>query len=253
MLKEEAKKTLTKTIAVTSGKGGVGKTNIVSNIAIAMKKAGQRVLVIDADLGLSNIDVLLNLAPKYNLRHVINGEKTIRDIVIDGPHGIKILPASSGEQELTVLDKFQKTKIIEALESLKNDVDVLFIDTAAGISENVTFFCLSAQEIVIVTSPEPTAITDAYALIKVLLTRYQKTRFSVLVNSVKNNEEASDIFKRFSLATERFLKITPNYLGFIPYDESVQKAAKKQVAFVDAFPKCLAAKEIFKIASKLQS
>jgi len=253
MLKEKARKKITKIITVTSGKGGVGKTNIVSNLAIAIQKKGLRVLIIDADLGLSNIDVLLNLAPKYNFRHVINGEKTIQDIVIDGPYGIKILPASSGVQELTVIDKFQKTKIIEVIESLKGDVDVLIIDTGAGISENVTFFCLAAQEIVIVTSPEPTAITDAYALIKVLSTKYQKTRFNVLVNSVKNNEEASDIFKRFSRATERFLKIIPNYLGFIPYDESVQKATKKQMAFVDLFPKCLASKEILNVASKLQS
>ena len=249
MLKEKAKKIIT----VTSGKGGVGKTSIVSNLAIAIKKTGHHVLVIDADLGLSNIDVLLNIAPKYNFQHVINGEKTIQDILIDGPYGIKILPASSGVQELTVLDEFQRTKIVEAFESLKDGVDMFIIDTAAGISENVTFFCLAAQEIVIVTSPEPTAITDAYALIKVLSTKYQKTKFNVLVNSVKNNKEASDIFKRFSLATERFLKIIPNYLGFIPYDESVQKAAKKQMAFVDLFPKCLAAKEIFNVASKLQS
>jgi flagellar biosynthesis protein FlhG len=253
MLRNETKKKLSKIIAVTSGKGGVGKTNIVSNLAIAMRKTGYHVMVIDADLGLSNIDVLLNLAPKYNFQHVIDGEKTIKDIVIEGPCGIKILPASSGTQELTVLNKSHKSKIIEAIESLKNDLDVLIIDTAAGISDNVTFFCLFAQEIVIVTSPEPTAITDAYALIKVLFTKYQKTKFNVLVNSVKNDEDASDIFKRFSLATERFLKISPNYLGFIPYDESVQKAARIQKAFVDIFPKSIAAKKILQIASKLQS
>ena len=176
------RKKYVKTIAVASGKGGVGKTNVTANLAIAMSKLGKKVLIVDADLGLANIHILFNLAPKYNIQHVLNGERTLAEVLIEGPHGIRILPAGGGVQELTRLDEFQRLKLLEAFDAYENDVDVLLIDTSAGISENVTFFCSAAQEIVIVTMPEPTAWLDAYQLIKVLHTEYQENRFHILVH-----------------------------------------------------------------------
>jgi flagellar biosynthesis protein FlhG len=240
-----------KTIAVASGKGGVGKTNIVANLAIAMKKLGRDVLIFDADLGLSNIDVLLHLAPKYNIQNVLNGGMSIKDIVVEGPRGIKILPASSGVQELTALDEFQRLKILEQFDSFNDDVDVLLIDTAAGISENVAFFCVAAQEIIIVVNPEPTAITDAYALIKVLNTRYQEKDFMVLVNSARGDKEAIEVFKRLSAATLQFLNISLDYIGFIPYDKNVRNAVRSQKAFIEMYPTGEASVKIAEVAEKL--
>jgi flagellar biosynthesis protein FlhG len=245
----EKKKNVT-TIAIASGKGGVGKTNVAANLAIAMKKLGKNVMIVDADLGLSNIDVLLHLAPKHNIQHLLNGGMSLTDIVVEGPHGIKILPAGSGVQELTALDEFQRLKILEAFDAYDSDIDVLLIDTAAGISENVAFFCIAAQEIIIITSPEPTAITDAYALIKVLHTRYQEKEFHVLINSAKSSEEAVEVFRRLSLAAEKFLSISLDYLGYLPYDESVQNAVRAQKPFIDMYPQSVISKRITEIAGK---
>jgi flagellar biosynthesis protein FlhG len=205
-------------------------------------------MIVDADLGLSNIDVLLHLAPKHNMQHLLRDGMALKDIVIEGPHGIQILPAGSGVQELTALDEFQRLKILEAFDSYDNDIDVLLIDTAAGISENVAFFCIAAQEIIVVTSPEPTAITDAYALIKVLTTRYQEKNFLILVNSARSETEAFEVFKRLSLAAEKFLNISLDYLGFLPYDQAVPDAVRAQRAFLDLYPKKEISKKIMEIA-----
>ncbi|GAB4387955.1 MAG: MinD/ParA family protein [Thermodesulfovibrionales bacterium] len=240
-----------RTIAVTSGKGGVGKTNVTANLAIALRRLGKEVLVFDADLGLSNIDVLLNLAPKYNIQHVINGEKALKDVVVEGPQGIKILPASSGVQELTELDEMQRLRLLQEFEAFAGETDVLLIDTGAGISANVAFFCLASQEIVVVTSPEPIALTDAYALIKVLFTRYQEKDFKVLVNSAKDADEAFEVFRKLSVAAERFLNISLDYLGFVPLDDSIRKAVRKQRAFADIYPGCEASLSLGEIARKL--
>ncbi len=252
MLREQrGKKRYVKTIAVASGKGGVGKTNMVANLAVAMKKLGKDVLVMDADLGLSSIDVLLQLAPSHTIQHVLSGEMRLRDIIVDGPHGIKILPAGSGVQELTALNEFQRLRILEEFEAFESDVEVLLIDTSPGISENVAFFCIAAQEIIIITSPEPTALTDAYALIKVLSTRYQEKEFFILVNSAKHAEEGLEIFRRLSLAAGKFLNISLDYLGHIPCDADVQRAVKAQKAFVDVFPQSPAAQQVMQIASRM--
>ncbi len=244
------KRNFVKTIAVASGKGGVGKTNIAANLAIEMKKKGRRVMILDADLGLSNIDILFQLTPRYNIQHVLSGEMNLKDIIVEGPFGIKILPASSGIQELTALDEFQRLKLLEGFDSAELDIDCLIIDTAAGISENVAFFCIAAQETVVVTSPEPTAITDAYALIKVLFTRYQEKEFRILVNMAKTPEEAFEVFRRLSLVAERFLNISLDYIGYIPFDISVQKAVKAQRALIDIYPNSIASKQFAEIATK---
>ncbi len=239
-----------KTIAIASGKGGVGKTNVAANLAVAMRRLGKNVMIVDADLGLSNIDVLLHLAPRHNIQHLLQNGMALKDIVVEGPHGIKILPAGSGVQELTALDEFQRLKILEAFDAYNVDIDVLLIDTAAGISENVAFFCIAAQEIIIITSPEPTAITDAYALIKVLHTRYQEKEFHILVNSARSSQEAVEVYRRLSLAAEKFLSISLDYAGYLPYDESVPEAVRAQQPFVDMYPQRMISRRITEIAEK---
>lgn len=251
MLSEGQKKRKNvKTIAIASGKGGVGKTNVVANLAIALKRLGKKVMVLDADLGLSNIDVLLQLAPKYNIQHVLSGELTLKDIVVEGPLGIKILPAGSGIQELTSLDEFQRLKLLEEFDAYDGDLDFLLIDTAAGISENVAFFCIAAQDIVVITSPEPTAITDAYALIKVLFTRYQEKEFRILVNLARSSEEGFEVFRRLSIAAEKFLNISLDYLGHIPLDEYLQKAVRAQRALLEIYPNSIASRQFAEIGLK---
>jgi flagellar biosynthesis protein FlhG len=223
-------------IAITSGKGGVGKTSIVANLGYAFTKLGKKVLIFDADLGLGNLDVLLGLAPRFNLSHVIMEEKLIEDILIEGPGEMRILPASSGIQELTNLTRKQKINILTQLDQLIDSVDVFFIDTAAGISSNVMDFNVTAQEIVVVVSPEPTSITDAYALMKVLSLKYSEKVCKLLVNMVSRPEEGREVFRQLHLVTERFLDIQIEYLGCILSDEKVTKGIKNQKIVSQLFP-----------------
>ncbi|HEN20532.1 MAG TPA: MinD/ParA family protein, partial [Desulfobacteraceae bacterium] len=201
----QKKKTNTRVIAITSGKGGVGKTNIVANLGFALSRLRKKVLVLDADLGLGNLDVLLGIAPKYNLSHVVAGEKSISDIIVKGPGEMKILPAGSGIQEITDLSRDQKIRILSELDTLLDTVDILLIDTAAGISSNVMYFNVSAQNIIVVATPEPTSMTDAYALMKVLSMRYSEKKFSLLVNLAASVEEAHEVFRQLDLVAKRFL------------------------------------------------
>ena len=228
-------------ISVTSGKGGVGKSNVVSNLAIALSTQGKKVLVIDADLGLGNLDVLLGLSPTYNLNHVLNGEKSIAEILIDGPAGIKIIPAGSGVQEFTSLGQHEKLKLLDELDMLEEQFDVLIVDTEAGISENVTYFTAAAQEIIVVVTPEPTSITDVYALIKLLATRYSEHHFKVLVNMAKDSEDALEVFRKLANVAGRFLDISLDYLGCVVKDEKLVEAVKRQKAVSELFPESEAA------------
>ncbi len=242
-----------RTIAIASGKGGVGKTNITASLAMALRKLDKKVMIFDADLGLSNIDVVLNLATKYNIDHLFKGEKKLKDLIVEGPNGVKVLPASSGIQELTTLDEFQRLRLIEEFEAYDDNMDYLLIDTSSGISENVAFFCMAAQEIVIITSAEPTALTDAYALIKVLFTKYQEKNFKVLVNNVKDKKEAIEVYNRLSTAAEKFLSISLDYIGFVPHDNVVPKSVCQQRAFLDAYPESSAARSLTEITKKLDN
>ena len=228
--------TATRVFAITSGKGGVGKTAVVANLAVLLARFGKRVLILDADLGLANIDVVFGLAPGHNLNHFFAGEQGLESILTDGPEGIKILPAGSGVQRFTRLDSEQKMRLLEALDSMHNDFDFVLIDTEAGISENVTYFNTAAQEILVVTTPDPTAITDAYALMKLLSTQFHEKHFNLIVNFIKNEEEALDVYRKLTMVANRYLDISIDYIGSIPRDKLMVDAIRKQQVLVQLFP-----------------
>lgn len=236
-------------IAVTSGKGGVGKTNVVANLALALAQAGKRVMVLDADLGLANLDVLLGLVPTYTLEHVLAGDKRLADIILPGPGGLMILPASSGIQDLTALTGEQQLLLQQEFEQVAQQVDVLLIDTGAGISSNVLFFAVAAQEIVVVACPEPTSITDAYALMKVLSGRFSEKRFRLLVNMTRSPQEGYDVYRKIGLVADRFLNISIDYIGAIPADDYVGMAVRRQRAVLDLYPQSPSGREFQRLAA----
>ncbi len=238
-------------IAITSGKGGVGKTNIAVNLAYYLSTMKQRALILDADTGLANVDLILGLTPKYNLYHVLQGERSIAETVIQGPGGIMILPASSGILEMADLSRGQKLTLLDELRDLNEGLDFLLIDTAAGIAGNVMFFNAAAKEIIVVVSSEPTSLTDAYALIKVLYQHHAKKRFRLLVNMVKSPAEAKEVYKRLSQATDHFLNLTIEYLGYVLFDEKLSEAVKQQKAMAALYPQSPASKCLKTIAEKI--
>ena len=239
-------------IAITSGKGGVGKTNIVANLGYALSKLGKRVLIMDADLGLANLDVLLGLAPKYNFSHVIMGTKSINEITMKGPGGIEILPASSGIQELTKLTKEQSIRFLTELDILLDSFDILLIDTAAGISSNVMYFNSTAQEILVIVSPEPTSITDAYALMKVLSLKYSQNYFKLVVNQASSKEEALEVYRQLNLVAERFLDISIEYMGHVIHDVNIAKSVRQQKIVGEIYPDTIASKCFNSLATKIE-
>lgn len=240
-----------KVISVTSGKGGVGKTNVVVNLAFALTKLGKKVLVLDADMGLGNLDVMLGLTPEYNLHHVINGEIGISKAITKGPGGMMILPAGSGVQELSELTSQQKLNLLSELDSLDDLIDIMLIDTAAGISSNVMYFNTAAQDIIVVASPEPTSLTDAYAVMKVLHTKYGECHFKLLVNMVRDSSEGKDVYRRLGVAADRFLNVSIDYIGYILRDKHVVMSVMEQKPVLDIYPWSQASKCFNELSTRI--
>jgi len=240
-----------RTIAVTGGKGGVGKTNVSINLAVAAAQAGSRVMVLDADLGLANVDVMLGLHPTYDLSHVMKGERTLEEAVVIGPAGIKVVPGASGVQFLAELNNIEHTGLIRAFGDVSDDLDLLIIDTAAGISNTVVSFARASQEVVVVVCDEPASITDAYALIKLLNRDYGQQRFHILANMARSRSEGINLYKKMCLVTDRYLDVMLNYMGAIPYDDALRKAVRKQKPVVTAAPDSESSKAFKDIANKV--
>lgn len=239
-------------VAVTSGKGGVGKTNVSVNLAISLASGGKEVMLMDADLGLANVDVLLGLHPLYNLSHVISGERNINDVVLTGPEGVRIVPAASGIKTMADLSPAQHAGIINVFSDLTINPDVLLIDTAAGLSDGVTAFTKAAHEVIVVLCDEPASITDAYAMIKVMSREHGIHRFRVLANMTRTPQQGIDLFNKMVKVTNRFLEVTLDYMGCVPYDEYLLKSVQKQRAVVDTYPRSKAAVAFKNIAQKIE-
>ena len=235
-------------IAITSGKGGVGKTNIVLNLCLALSRLKRRVLLLDADMGLANVDVLLGLTPKYTLEHVMNGQKEVNEIMLTGPHGFKILPSGSGISELSEMTFEQQMRLFEQLSKIDDELDYLFIDTGAGISSNVLRFNASANEIVVVANPEPTSMTDAYALIKLLAIKYHIHNFSLIANSVTSEADGMGVYDTLNSVCAQFLKVNLRFLGWIPFDTNLRKTVRRQKPLLELFPQSPAARKLTEIA-----
>jgi len=252
MTRTQTKKRAPKVLAVSSGKGGVGKTNIVANLAYALAKRGKKILIFDADIGLNNIDILLGLDSRYHIGHVLSGEKTIEEVMVDGPEGMQVLPASNGWQELTTLDNKNKMRLMEELDRVSDRFDFLIFDTGAGISSNVTYFCSAAHEIILIATAEPTSHTDVYALIKVLFQKHHQKHFRLVVNSVKSEREALSIYKRLTDVIDKFLnQVSLEYMGFIHYDPNVTKSVRQQKAVAELYPYSKVSQSINKLSEKV--
>lgn len=238
-------------IAVTGGKGGVGKTNTAVNLSVCLAEMGRRVVLLDADLGLANVDILLGITPRETLEHVISGQCDLRDVLVPGPGGIRIVPAASGTETMADLPIHAHAGLINAFNDLGDEMDVLIIDTAAGISETVINFVRAAQEVLIVVTNEPTSLTDAYAMIKVLNMGYGVHRFQVLANMARSPQEGHEIFAKLSNAADRFLEVALVYAGAIPWDDYLRKAVQRQKAVCDVYPRSKAALAYRALAQKV--
>lgn len=244
---------VTRIITVTSGKGGVGKSNFAVNLAIALTELKQKVILLDADLGLANVDVILGISPAYNLAHVIVGDKSIMDIICEGPRGIKIIPGGTGMQELANLKDWQLENFLTKLSQLEGQADYLIIDTGAGLSRTVLSFTLAADEVIVVTTTEPTALTDAYGMIKTIRQQRYQGMIRLVVNRVTTDNEGSVVYNKLKIAINRFLKYSIEYLGQIREDPKVGQAVKEQQPFLIAYPYTQATQDIYAMAAKISN
>jgi len=240
-------------IAVTSGKGGVGKTHIVANLGLALARQGLKILLIDADLGLANLDLLLGLTPRFTINDVLQQQRRLEEVLVDGPEGLKVLPASSGIPELADLNEHQRLFLLDELDHYGGELDAVLIDTGAGISKNVMFFNLAARERIVVANNQPTSLTDAYALIKVMATQHRERSFKILVNDVPSAREASGVYLTLVQVAERFLgsDLRLEYLGFIPHDPTLARAALQQQPVMAISPRAQASLAFTEVAQRL--
>lgn len=239
-------------ITVSSGKGGVGKTNFTVNLGIALAKMGKKITIIDADLGLANVDVMFGIVTKYNLSNVIKGEVTVQDSIVKGPYDINIISGGSGIMDLIDLDSNQLEKLIHSLSYFNTISDYILIDTGAGLSKSVLSFVDAASDIIVVITPDPTSITDAYALIKNIIKDDQK-RIKLIINRVDSNEEGDEVYNKIEQAVTKFLNREIENLGYIFEDTNLKRAVRKQIPLMEAYPRAIASKGIENIAYNLEN
>jgi flagellar biosynthesis protein FlhG len=238
-------------VAITSGKGGVGKTNIAANLALCMAMENQRVILLDADMGLGNLDIVMNIQSRYNLTHAVSGLRTLDQIIQVGPAGVEVICGGSGIESLANLNNFQRQRLIDQLQSLQSRSDIILIDTGAGIHSTVVGFCLSADHTLVVTTPEPTAMTDAYAMIKVLAANQYAGRISLLVNMAQNLAEGRKIYRQIADVAGRFLNVPVYEAGILCRDENLLQAVRRREPVVQAFPKAEISRALVAISSRL--
>ncbi len=243
----------TQVIAVTSGKGGVGKTNVSANVAVAIAQQKRQVMVLDADLGLANVDVLLGLQAKHTMADVIQGRVPLTETLIRGPQGIQIIPGTSGEQEMIDLGATERAAIITAFETLQPQPDVLIVDTAAGVSSSVVEFVRAANQVIVVVCDEPASITDAYAIIKVMSQEHNVRRFQLITNMTRSTAEGRALFQKLTKVADRYLDVILTHLGNIPYDAKLRRAVQDQRAVVDVHPDCWSGRAFRDIAERIRS
>ena len=239
-----------KIITITSGKGGVGKSNFVVNLAIALAKEGKKILLFDADIGMGNVDVLMGIYHKYNIMDVINGEVSIENGIIEGPHGIHLLPGGTGINNIEDLTEEQREKFISEIDRI-DGYDYILIDTGAGISRTVLAFIASSDEAIFILTPEPTSLTDGYSLFKALKHFKIETHVNIVINRVISETEGKSTFNKFDLATRKFLNGYPSYLGCIYEDKHITMAVRNQIPIVIKYPKSEAAKSIVHVSEKI--
>lgn len=250
LVKAEKGPTATKIITITSGKGGVGKTSVSVNLALAMAKSSKKILVFDADLGLANINVLLGVIPKYNLYHVVKGIKTLEEIIIHTPEGVDIIAGASGFSMLANLPEKERQNLLNAFDKLTG-YDIMIIDTGAGVSANVTSFTLPAHEVIVITTPEPTAITDAYGIIKAIVLEAPNKQIKLVVNRVSSSFEGKKVAERIINISSQFLNVKVENLGFIYEDENVLRSIRRQKPYYLLYPKSKASSCLDVIAGRL--
>jgi len=240
-----------RTIGIVSGKGGVGKSNVALNLSILLSASGNRVALVDADLSLANLDVLVNVDVRANLSHVIGGTRQLADVIVTLPSGVQLVPGASGLARLAHLSEFQRAQLLRELGSLEADNDIIVVDCGAGIGPDVLHLAASADTVMVVTTPEPTAITDAYAVIKVLTQRGYDGQLSLLVNFAADRDEARATYQRISGVARQFLGAKVMDAGYVLADEKVRQAVRRREPFVLAFPRCQASRCLAALATKL--
>ncbi len=250
-MEDSRNKRKVKVITVTGGKGGVGKSSVSLNIAVALTLLGKKVMLFDADLGLANIDVMLGLKVDKNLGHVLSGECELKDILQTGPHGLRIVPASSGLKQMVELTMEQHVGLIRAFSTLDEDIDFFIVDTAAGISDMVLSFCRAAQDVLMVVCNEPTSVADAYAQMKVLSRDYGVKKFKIIGNQLHSLDEGKLMYQKLVAVTERFIDATLELVGCIPVDMNMRKAIRQRSCVVDLFPTSPAARAFKTLANRI--
>ena len=223
-------------IAVAGGKGGVGKSTVAVNLGMALSMAGNDVMLLDADMGLANVDVLLGLAPSRHIGHLLDGSCSLEELLLTAPHGLRVIPAGSGARRLAQLANGEHAAIIRAFDELAAPPKYLLVDTAAGLSDNVSMFAAAADDVVLVVCDEPASLTDAYAMIKVLSRDFGVRRFRMLANMVQTEGDARQLHRKLSRVCDRFLEVVIDYSGWIPHDERLRQAIRRQCAVVDLWP-----------------